>query len=710
MASKRIAHFAGAVRGAGAGIVLAFWAAAAGAQLADLERAIRGQLPGDARRAMRDAQKLNERAQTGAECDRLKQWIGSVPATGATSHGARPEQLLPFVEDALFARHFGKTYPELTVADFRNAQVAQRECHRSGIFTPAEQQLVGQIWNQHQHARLSQLLEANRGKRQQASGLLGELDTLQARPEDLRRLDAIRAEAASLSRSMNANEQAALATKVAQTRERIGPPVMKQRVAEQIANARDGAGLASLAALDAELAGSALGRQHTDPLREQLKAHIGRLDASVAATERSGSPLVSTTAGLGAVEESKRWLGEFDRRFQAVLPAAPALDELRRQVLAKREGQLAQAVPVLTAQVRAAPNAQEASALLGRYLSTQEQQSGVGRSIKQASDERIASLDRATRNEAVFGAQPGQPSGKVAATGEPPANQPAAVARCDALAADPQDPTRTTDGVADEDLVAATALAACNEAVAQAPGNARVRFQQGRALLKAGRLKEAVAAFQQAAQANQPGALAYLATAHEHGAGGVAKSQSKSDELFAKAQSLGYGTGSAPRTAAARTPGNAQAGSVAGNYEVPDLVKAIYTADASLLKENLIFTGKYLLSQAEILAGECKTFKLSEVRAFQDNLARKVMPKSSNEATSMAAGNLMDTLKVLAEAQRNPQVMVEMGRAEQRLDDAPAYGANDLVEFTKNHGGCGSAPLDRYSRNLRAYFERLNAR
>ena len=70
---------------------------------------------------------------------------------------------------------------------------------------------------------------------------------------------------------------------------------------------------------------------------------------------------------------------------------------------------------------------------------------------------------------------------------------------CDTLAADPADPKKLADGVAQENIASARALEACIAALEQDPANARLRFQLGRALLAAGAEKEAKAHLEKAA-------------------------------------------------------------------------------------------------------------------------------------------------------------------------------------------------------------------
>ncbi len=682
----------------------ATWPSWCGAQGIDFGRVLRGvPLPQEARRA----QRMGQESLAAAECDRLKQWVSSVPPSPAPTR--QPSQLLVYVEDQLFSQHFGKTYDQLLIDDFRRVQQVQATCHRQGLFTPAEQQVVATIWNASMQPRLAQQLIARRGQVEGLAAVRSEVERLQPTETDYRRLDELRSRGESLARSMSADDQRSFQQLIEQTRERVGVPVEQQRVQAAISAASGSDGIAQLAKAHDDLARARLPAQHTEPLRTQLQAEIDRLASAAVASERAAMP-GEAASPLESLEASKRWSADFTRRYQSALRLAPSLDELRREVVAARAPVIASVQDRIVSQVDAARSTQEVSEVVSRYLLDEEARGTAGSAIKRRADERIAALQRSAKNEAVFGRQPEETGASASSLSAASSAQAAAhaasshpaAARCDALAADPNDPTRAAPGVADDAISASAAVYACNDAVRAMPDNARLRFQFGRALLASGRQKEAVAAFQQAAAANHPGAYAYLGTAHQFGAGGLQKSQAKADELHRKAASLGYGSPRAPQASAGVPPG---AGGLKGNYEQPAIVKAVYFGDASSLPQERLFTVKYLLTQAEILSGECQSFKLSEIRSYQERIMRSAMPRTQNEAAEQGARNLMEVLV----AARNPQAMMDMGAREQRLNDAPTYAASDIVEFTKHHGACGSEALERYTRNLRNYFNSAQA-
>lgn len=295
--------------------------------------------------------------------------------------------------------------------------------------------------------------------------------------------------------------------------------------------------------------------------------------------------------------------------------------------------------------------------------------------------------------------------------------------RCDKLAADPNDPLRTVPGVADTAILPDAAVTACADAAQAAPDSDRIRFQLGRALLAAKKPNEAVVAFQQAAKANYPAALAYLSTAYEYGAGGLPKDQAQADKLDKLATAGGYAAPANATAATGRVPDASAGGAaskpgaqskqaapkagpkLAGDFEQPHLINAIYSGDTATLGTDRMFAIKYLITQATILKEECQSFKLSEIRGYEEKVARLIMQRSGNEAVKQGMNNLVGVLELMVKSRDNPQALVDVGVAEQRLEDAATYAAHDIVEFTRKHGVCGSTPLERYTRNLRSYFE-----
>jgi len=80
----------------------------------------------------------------------------------------------------------------------------------------------------------------------------------------------------------------------------------------------------------------------------------------------------------------------------------------------------------------------------------------------------------------------------------------AEVTRCDELAAHPEDPDRVSPGRATRDIDLAEARRACEQDLAAAPRNARLRYQLSRVLFYAGEHAEAMTQMRQAADAGHP--------------------------------------------------------------------------------------------------------------------------------------------------------------------------------------------------------------
>ena len=86
---------------------------------------------------------------------------------------------------------------------------------------------------------------------------------------------------------------------------------------------------------------------------------------------------------------------------------------------------------------------------------------------------------------------------------------------CDTLAAHKLDPDRMAAGVDMESIVPRLAIAACEAAVAQYPGEARFHYLLGRAFLSANRTADSIAQFQRAAEAGYAMANYNLGLAYE---------------------------------------------------------------------------------------------------------------------------------------------------------------------------------------------------
>ena len=110
---------------------------------------------------------------------------------------------------------------------------------------------------------------------------------------------------------------------------------------------------------------------------------------------------------------------------------------------------------------------------------------------------------------------------------------------CDRLAGDPSDIARVGIGVADGRIDAAAAGAACEAAVAAAPGEPRLRYQLARAAFAGGRDGAAIDHLRDAANAGHARALALLGLMYESGRYGLAADAARSIALLKAAAAQG---------------------------------------------------------------------------------------------------------------------------------------------------------------------------
>lgn len=653
-------------------------------------------------RIMRDAQRNQQRgaqeAAASQACDTIKGWVSSVPA--ASSGMRRPADIMPLIEDSRFRAAFGKTYDQLTIEDFRRMQTDLRGCQRIGNLTPAEMQTASYVLNQGTHASLTRQLGAQRAASDELARLEQELDGLEANEAGLARLGAIQTRLDTLTRNEPGERRRALVAKVQATRDRVEAPVVRAQVQRLVAESQGPAGLAALAAAHFEFARSKLSPAERDPLRQALADRIAQLMPEVVAEERARADAAG--GGLAGLEAGAAWLAQFGERYRLQSPQLQDLAALRAEVIARRATEIRAVEPELRSRIAAIRSAPDAAALLNRYFSADEQRDGAARALKSAADQRVAALESVVRDQALFGVQPEHAALTAAAPASARAPAHPAVERCDALAAHSFDPGRQAEGVNDEAIDSPRAIAACAEALKVAAGEGRIHFQHGRALLTGGRQNEAVAAFRRASERGHGGAYAYLGEAYTHGAGGLPKNPKLAEQHFAKALELGFASQAGGGGGVLKDPAELK-----DRYEYGALVKAVYYGDASAFAKDRLFANLYLVGQAQLLVQECQSIKLSELRDFQAAVTRSQLP--ANEQALMAQGmnNIVGALQIYSDAVKNPKSLADIGRRQQRIEDAGEYGMRDLVTFVKTYGGCGNPPIERYTRNLRSYMQNL---
>lgn len=116
------------------------------------------------------------------------------------------------------------------------------------------------------------------------------------------------------------------------------------------------------------------------------------------------------------------------------------------------------------------------------------------------------------------------------------------VALCDNQASHPDDPMKRGAGIADEDVDLVNALDACTKAVSQAqPADSpRIMFQTGRVLWLAEEFEEAMPFLLDAAEANEPAAMAYLGDAYANGLGGADEDRETALTFYTQAAQAGF--------------------------------------------------------------------------------------------------------------------------------------------------------------------------
>ena len=225
------------------------------------------------------------------------------------------------------------------------------------------------------------------------------------------------------------------------------------------------------------------------------------------------------------------------------------------------------------------------------------------------------------------------------------------------------------------------------------------RQQAGRAVAQAA--AERVASLRQAGEAAR-----VAAAANERAAASAAADRAAAAERATAANDRVASAKNAPATPG--KPSGSTGGTVLTDpselrkYEAGTIVRAVYHADPSGLKDDTLFTRKYLIAQAGHLGGNCDSFKATEVRAYENALAREVATTVQRNSAEL----LRQSLNLYVQAQRNMASVVDASAAQQRIEDAPEFAVSDIERLAKTYGGCESPVIVRYTRNLRAVLDR----
>lgn len=671
-------------------------------------------LPGHAQAQGFNLGKIIKDSLSGVSCDKYKRWIASVPGAAADAAVGRggSDVMLSLVAEPVFSQAFGKPYRDLKQNDFRNAMQTLAECRRTNGLTLIEAQLTQQIWNEYAQPGIQRQLEAQQAQRAEMAALRQEIEALRPVEEDYARLEELKTKGDAIIRRARPEgrseggrgeagrggnilaDLAAFEKVVDSARLRIGIPVETQRVQAAVASAEGSAGLQTLAGHLDRLRRSPLPASSMQPLRESLNNRIVALAGAAAQQERQ---LINPPRGdLNDLAAHAAAVREFDKRNSRALSLAPPLVALQRTLRAERQPLLPAAAAEVERQVRGSRDPEQIPQLLSRYFLDEELQSGPGGELKRMADTRAGLLKRLSTDVALFGSQPEHAellAGTVTAA--------SMATRCDRLSADPADPGRIAPGVPDDEMNAEAAVQACREAVKAEPRSGRLQFQLGRALLEDTKPQEAVAQFKRAVELQYPAAYHYLGEAYQAGIGTFLPKNEKLAAQYAKvAQKAGYGTGMN-----GSDPAFADA-----DYEDAKMMQAVYFGNSSLLSDNGLYNFNYMVAQAQMLAQECRSFKLSEIEAYRAALVRGIIPGTTDGMARMGLEHIKDVFMTLAEAVRNPRSMVDSGVARQKIENAGTYGSRDLGQMWGTVGAACQAPqVKRYTKNLRHYLGRVGA-
>lgn len=650
---------------------------------------------------------------TAAECQRLKDWAQSVTASTSSGNGRQvsPNALALAVQDDVFVPHFGKPYDQLVPENFRMFQGIWRECERTFQYGLAERNLILNVWSQGTQARLSAGLTQARAAQVELDGILTALPQLQPNEQDFDQLQSMRTRGQSLVANAGDEATRVFRTRLDEAWRRVGVPMERQRTLAQIDGASGSTGLMQLASIKDDLGRRQLPDDVRAELTQRANNRIGEMLPAIVNEERRISQTFAPS--YEGLVSSAEWVRDFDRRFASLAPQQPALTSLRQEVMQRRLAQLDTLKAPLELKLRTSRDIEELTRLPDALFLPEERGMPVATRLLDASEKRRTLLDKVLKDQAIFGAQPEHdallagtsPGGTEAPT---LGRKAAAPSRCDELAAHPNDPDRRAAGVEDEQLDGKAVVTACDDALRREKDAGRLHMQRARGLLAQQRFKDAVLALQQGVKLNNAVAHYYLALAYEEGAGGLPKDAGKATRLKAQADKLGMGD--EPRYLAASTARRSNdsgvlrdARQLESRYEFGAIMQSVYWGDASSLSEGAMFRYAYLYGQAQVLGELCKSFKLTELDVYQDNMARMQMP--ADMASVFSVANLSNAFNKALQVMSNPRSAVDIGRAERRLADAPAYGARDLATFTGEYAkDCKDARLQRYTANLRFYL------
>ncbi|GMV47763.1 MAG: hypothetical protein AMXMBFR66_31610 [Pseudomonadota bacterium] len=393
----------------------------------------------------------NALSPAAAQCRTLLAWVRTQPPAAASPDAAaeprRRHMLEPrgldartthLLSDEVFAKHFGKPYEQLTMQDFRTfQQETARACMQGGEFTPAEWQTVQTLWNQHQHARLVQGLQARRAQleasereaataKSEVNQLADELMQAQPGAMTLARLQAIRDRGKAVVPKAGIDAQQAFDAAYQQAVHAVVPTLLRQRLNEALAQARSGDDLAALArareSVIAQASGFGVAIAGDDPALVALQRREQELTLAAAEAERR--ELAAFADGLPGLEAGVAWHRRFQSRWGSAAGRTPGeLGAVHADFRQRREAVLARVGVQLIRAVQQSTSVAEAQSSVARYTLPFESHHPSVQAMVAAVEERLKLIER---NEALGRATaPG--SAQLAAAPPPQAAAPAAL-------------------------------------------------------------------------------------------------------------------------------------------------------------------------------------------------------------------------------------------------------------------------------------------
>jgi hypothetical protein len=253
------------------------------------------------------------------------------------------------------------------------------------------------------------------------------------------------------------------------------------------------------------------------------------------------------------------------------------------------------------------------------------------------------------------------------------------VEECDLLAADPSDPQRVSEGVADNGIIPRLAVRACELADRQRPAELRFAFQLARALIASNRATQAKAHLERAASGHYGAAIAALADLRAEAIG--TQSASATERLSAARAAL--------REAVAMHDQALRAG-----YVTSEQRKAALTFDGALYTQPIL--------------GQIAEGAFDAARASSQDAAARAYLYAFTTNTLGQCGPVVSALTVAHLVHfRFMRNASEEDEGSTLVSVQPLLGEIDSQRFVRRHGCDGPVPEMFFSIAMPAFFDTL---